>query len=174
MKNSTSRAASACFVPHVNSCNAPAWRGTVLLFDEARRSLSLMTAKAQKEACENLLGVINRCNSGDMPGTMFIYAVMPSFFNDFATQYPALQQRCGPATRINLENLRGLAESDLLVGIGEKIARLAEIAQVAPAVASEFRTDALRKIADRALRRSSGDGTRRLLARLVSVFARRP
>src|SRR5262249_28932616 len=38
--------------------------GTVLLFDEARRSLSLMSSKAQKVACENLLTIINRCNSG--------------------------------------------------------------------------------------------------------------
>jgi hypothetical protein len=58
--------------------------GTVLLFDEARRSLSLMSSKAQKVACENLLSVINRCNSGELPGTLFLYAVMPEFFTDFA------------------------------------------------------------------------------------------
>jgi hypothetical protein len=47
--------------------------GTVLLFDEARRSLSLMSSKAQKIACENLLTIINRCNSGELPGTLFLY-----------------------------------------------------------------------------------------------------
>src|SRR5688572_870803 len=51
--------------------------GTTLLFDEARRSLSLMSVKQQKVACENLLSVINHCNNGDFPGTTFLYAVMP-------------------------------------------------------------------------------------------------
>ena len=97
--------------------------GTSLLFDEARRSLSLMSGKAQKIACENLLTVINRCNSGELPGTLFLYAVMPEFFTGFATAYPALQQRCGPGTRINLEALHGIKEVDLLRMIGERITR---------------------------------------------------
>lgn len=95
--------------------------GTVLLFDEARRSLSLMSTRTQKIACENLLSVINRCNSEELPGTMFVYAVMPEFFTDFATAYPALQQRCGPNTRINLEELHGIQEEELLRRIGLKI-----------------------------------------------------
>ena len=70
--------------------------GTAFLFDEGPPILSLMSSKAQKLACENLLTVINRCNSGDLPGTLFLYAVMPEFFTEFATAYPALQQRCGP------------------------------------------------------------------------------
>ncbi len=102
--------------------------GTVFLFDEARRSLSLMSSKAQKVACENLLTIINRCNSGELPGTMFLYAVMPEFFTEFATAYPALQQRCGPATRINLESLQGLKELDLLQMIGEKITEIFQVA----------------------------------------------
>lgn len=105
--------------------------GTVLLFDEARRSLSLMSSKAQKVACENLLTVINRCNSGDLPGTMFLYAVMPEFFTDFATAYPALQQRCGPSTRFNLEAIDGVKEQELLRQIGERIEAVFRIAHEA-------------------------------------------
>lgn len=138
--------------------------GTVLLFDEARRSLSLMSSKGQKVACENLLTIINRCNSGELPGTMFLYAVMPEFFTEFATAYPALQQRCGPATRINLESLQGLKELDLLQLIGEKIT---EIFQAAFADASQDTAvlkENLKCVAEQALRQTMvGSGTRRLL-----------
>ena len=101
-------------------------KGTVLLFDEARRSLSLMANKAQKVACENLLSIINHCNSGSFPGTLFLYGVMPDFLANFAPRYAALQQRCGPATRINLETLKGLRENELLFDIGQKITALYE------------------------------------------------
>jgi len=94
--------------------------GTVLLFDEARRSLSLLSTKSQKIACENLLSVINGCNDGKLPGTMFIYAVMPEFFTNFAVAYPALLQRCGPNTRIRLNEISGIKETDLLILIGER------------------------------------------------------
>jgi len=106
--------------------------GTVLLFDEARRSLSLMSTKQQKVACENLLNIINRCNSGELPGTLFLYAVMPEFFTDFVAQYPALQQRCGPATRIDLESIRGLTEADLLRQMGRKITSVFKVAHGTP------------------------------------------
>jgi hypothetical protein len=138
--------------------------GTVLLFDEARRSLSLMSSKAQKIACENLLTIINRCNSGELPGTLFLYAVMPEFFTDFATAYPALQQRCGPATRINLETLQGLKELDLLQMIGKKITKV-----FCTAFEDTPRDDALLKtnlrcVAEQSLRQTMvGSGTRRLL-----------
>jgi hypothetical protein len=138
--------------------------GTVLLFGEARRSLSLMSSKAQKIACENLLTIINRCNSGDLPGTLFLYAVMPEFFTEFATAYPALQQRCGPATRINLESLQGLKELDLLQMIGEKITDVFRRAFAdAPSDDTLLKTN-LRCVAEQALRQTMvGSGTRRLL-----------
>lgn len=138
--------------------------GTVFLFDEARRSLSLMSSKAQKVACENLLTIINRCNSGELPGTMFLYAVMPEFFTEFATAYPALQQRCGPATRINLESLQGLKELDLLQMIGEKITEIFQVAyDDAPKEVAVLK-DNLKCVAEQALRQTMvGSGTRRLL-----------
>jgi len=138
--------------------------GTVLLFDEARRSLSLMSSKAQKVACENLLTVINRCNSGELPGTLFLYAVMPEFFSEFATAYPALQQRCGPGTRIDLEDLQGIKEIDLLEMIGKKITEIFGVAyDDAPQDAEVLATN-LRCIAEQALRQTMvGSGTRRLL-----------
>jgi hypothetical protein len=139
--------------------------GVVLLFDEARRTLSLMSTKAQKVACENLLSVINRCNSGELPGTMFLYAVMPEFFTNFATNYPALQQRCGASTRININQLRGIKELDLLQGIGRKITDICQIAY------EDFPDDEatlehnLPLVATAAIRDTGGTGTRRLMVR---------
>ncbi|MFN8763007.1 MAG: BREX system ATP-binding domain-containing protein [Pirellulaceae bacterium] len=138
--------------------------GTVFLFDEARRSLSLMSRKSQKVACENLLTIINRCNSGDLPGTLFLYAVMPEFFTDFATAYPALQQRCSPSTRINLESLQGIRELDLLQMIGEKITEVFRKAyEDAPTDRALLKKN-LACVAEHVLRETmAGNGTRRLL-----------
>lgn len=137
--------------------------GTVLLFDEARRSLSLMSNKAQKVACENLLNIINRCNSGELPGTLFLYAVMPEFFTDFATAYPALQQRCHPSTRINLESLQGISEVALLQMIGIKITDIFRIGFEPDWIEAEFLSINLQRTAEQALRQTMvGSGTRRL------------
>ena len=144
--------------------------GTALLFDEARRSLSLMSSKAQKIACENLLTVINRCNSGELPGTLFLYAVMPEFFTEFATAYPALQQRCGPGTRINLEALHGIKELDLLRMMGEKITDVFRIAFEDAPGENDILAANLTCVAERALRQTMvGSGTRRLM---VSTWVR--
>ncbi len=139
--------------------------GTVLLFDEARRTLSLMSAKGQKVACENLLSVINRCNQGELPGTVFLYAVMPEFFTNFAVQYPALLQRCGPSTRIPLNTIEGIRESDLLVKIGRRIAQIF-------GAAYEFTFDDaaaldrnLMELSTAAIQETMGTGTRRLFVK---------
>lgn len=139
--------------------------GTVLLFDEARRSLSLMSTKAQKVACENLLTVINKCNSGDLPGTLFLYAVMPEFFTDFATAYPALQQRCGPATRINLNSLKDLKELDLLVQIGKRILQVFRTAYDDAPGDEKLIGNNLKVVAEQVLKQTMGTGTRRLLVK---------
>lgn len=139
--------------------------GVILLFDEARRTLSLMSTKGRMVACENLLSVINKCNSGDLPGTLFMYAVLPVFFTNFATIYPALQQRCGPATRIPLNHLKGVKEVDLLKQIGSKITAIFGSAY------EEFPSDDdhlpknLHLVADAVLRDSMGTGSRRLLVK---------
>jgi hypothetical protein len=139
--------------------------GTVLLFDEARRSLSLMSSKGQKQACENLLNVINRCNSGELPGTMFVYAVLPEFFTNFATNYPALQQRCGPSTRYSLETLANIQETDLQRQIGERITEVFAVAYD-DAPKDKLLLDAnLRLVVAAAMKQHSGTGPRRLLVK---------
>jgi P-loop Domain of unknown function (DUF2791) len=139
--------------------------GTVLLFDEARRSLSLMSVRQQKVACENLLSVINHCNNGDFPGTAFLYAVMPEFFTDFATQYPALQQRCGASTRIRLNNLQGLSESELLRQIGHKVVEIYGIAHELKVEDAEVVDGNLRVLAGACIQRSMETGARRLMVK---------
>ncbi|GDY07017.1 hypothetical protein LBMAG52_05030 [Planctomycetia bacterium] len=139
--------------------------GTILLFDEARRTLSLMSTKSQKHACENLLSVINHCNNGDFPGTLFLYAVMPEFFTNFVTAYPALQQRCGPATRVNLNVVQGIKELDLLREIAKKVLAI-HCAAYCWAPADGIPVDAqLDQVAKAALRQAMGTGSRRLLVK---------
>jgi hypothetical protein len=139
--------------------------GTVLLFDEARRSLSLMSTKQKQIACENLLSVINRCNSEELPGTMFVYAVMPIFFTDFAVLYPALQQRCGPNTKINLEADSAEREIQLLQRIGSKIVAVFRIAYPDLELDDETCRTNIEVIARESLRENMGTGTRRLFVK---------
>jgi hypothetical protein len=139
--------------------------GTVLLFDEARRVLSLMSSKAQKVACENLLSVINRCNAGELPGTLFLYGVMPEFFTDFATNHAALQQRCGPATRLKLEALANIKEYDLLTQIGRRITDIFRIAYPDFPEAVDFLVEDLKLTVNETLRQLNISGRRRLLVK---------
>ena len=139
--------------------------GTVLLFDEARRSLSLMSVRQQKVACENLLSVINHCNNGDFPGTVFLYAVMPEFFTDFAPQYPAFQQRCGTATRIRLNTLQGISESDLLRQIGHKVAEIYVLAHDLETIPASVLAGNLKILSTACIQRSMESGARRLMVK---------
>jgi len=147
--------------------------GTIILFDEARRTLSLMSTRGKKEACENLLTIINSCNDAAFPGTMFLYAVMPEFFTDFATAYPALQQRCGDATRIKINRFEGLPELEVLAAIAEKIRHVYFAAYELPSLNDGQQAalaNAFSQLAQSALRDSMGAGTRRLLVRTAVAY----
>jgi hypothetical protein len=141
--------------------------GTIILFDEARRTLSLMSIKSQKKACENLLNIINHCNNGDFPGTLFLYAVMPEFFTNFVIAYPALQQRCGPATRVNLNKLEGLGELELLKAIASKVRDVYAIAYDMRIWSDQTVAPSLARISKACLVEAMGTGTRRLLVKSV-------
>ncbi len=92
------------------------------------RGIQLGAALPDLEGLATRVSVINHCNNGSFPGTMFLYAVMPEFFTDFATQYVPLQQRCGASTRIRLNSLHGLTESELLRQIGQKVVEIYSVA----------------------------------------------
>lgn len=140
-------------------------QGTLILFDEARRTLSLMSSKSQKKACENLLSVINHCNNGDLPGTLFLYAVMPEFFSQFVTAYPALQQRCGPATRINLNQLQGTNELQLLIDMAGKVGGVYGQAYELPELPPATVETSFALLARACLAETMGTGARRLLVK---------
>jgi hypothetical protein len=112
--------------------------GTVLLFDEGDRMVSIGSSKQEKIACDNLREVIDRCADDKLPGTMFVYAVPPPFINNIAPKYPALSQRVGKLTSvfsrknplspiINLQDL-DLPGLELLRQIGRRLSKIFEIA----------------------------------------------
>lgn len=114
---------------------ALSYSGLILLFDEVDRMASV-GGKAEKLATDTLREVIDRTRE-DLPGAMFVYAVPPQFINDVVPKYPALQQRVRAPGRfsrnnhfsplISLEHL-DVNEDDLMLGIGEKLIPIYEIA----------------------------------------------
>lgn len=112
--------------------------GTVLLFDEGDRMVSIGSSKQEKLACDNLREVIDRCAGDQLPGTLFMYAVPPRFVTDIAPKYEALSQRIGRkadvfsrrnpfSTIISLEEL-DLPGVELLREIGKRILAVYEVA----------------------------------------------
>lgn len=111
------------------------YSGLVLLFDEVDRMVSI-SGRAEKVATDNLREVIDRCRD-ELPGAMFVYAVPPQFINEVVPRYPALQQRVRAPGRfsranhfspiISLDHL-DLKEDELMLGIGEKLIPIYELA----------------------------------------------
>ncbi len=103
--------------------------GTVLLFDEVDRNLSV-SAKRSQVIGDNLRQVIDLCGRHQLPNTLFMYAVPPEFMRTIVPDYPALYQRLKTpvplsvrspqAVLIDLEQL-DLSAKDLLTRIGERI-----------------------------------------------------
>ena len=113
------------------------YAGTVLLFDEGDRMVSIGSSKQEKIACDNLREVIDSCSGDKLPGALFVYAVPPRFVTDTAQKYPALAQRVGGAhtfsrvnplsTIISLEKL-DLPGEELLRQIGLRLLSVYEAA----------------------------------------------
>lgn len=113
--------------------------GTVLLFDELDRNLSVgATTKSQHKLTDNLREIVDLCGRGALPGVLFAYAVPPEFMHRVVDEYPALKQRLAnplplsvrspQATIIDLEKL-DLHPRDLLVAIGDHIREVFEVAR---------------------------------------------
>ncbi len=113
--------------------------GTVLLFDEVDRNLSV-SAKRSQIIGDNLRQVIDLCGRHQLPNTLFMYAVPPEFMRNVVPDYPALYQRLKSpvplsvrspqAVLIDLERL-DLEPVELLSQIG---ARLIEVFETARSV----------------------------------------
>lgn len=110
--------------------------GLVLLFDEGQRMVSMMSARSQKYACENLLSVINHCGDEELPGALFVYSVTPDFLETVVPRYAALHQRLeAPSVfsarnpfspRIDLDEL-DLPGEELLAAMGARILEVFEV-----------------------------------------------
>jgi hypothetical protein len=111
--------------------------GTVLLFDEVDRNLSVSAQRSQVIG-DNLRQVIDLCGRHQLPNTLFMYAVPPEFLRNIVPDYPALYQRLRSpvslsvkspqAVLIDLEEL-DLEPVDLLAEIGKRILRVFEVAR---------------------------------------------
>ncbi len=103
--------------------------GTVLLFDEVDRNLSV-SAKRSQVIGDNLRQVIDLCGRHQLPNTLFMYAVPPEFMRTIVPDYPALYQRLKTpvplsvrspqAVLVDLEQL-DFSPQQLLTQIGEKL-----------------------------------------------------
>lgn len=97
-----------------------------------------LSRRAMSAITDNLREVIDRTRE-DLPGTLFVYAVLPAFVNDIVPQYHALQQRLqvqvgryfsysNPfSPQISLDKL-DLDEQELLVKIAERLQPIFEVA----------------------------------------------
>ncbi|MFQ5506630.1 MAG: BREX system ATP-binding domain-containing protein [Planctomycetota bacterium] len=107
-------------------------RGTVILFDEGDRVMSLTASRSQR-LMDNLRQLIDLCGQARFPSVMVLYAVPPEFLRNVVPDYPALHQRLSTVSPlserspqspiIDLEHL-DLPPAELLVAIGMKILRV--------------------------------------------------
>ncbi|MCE7946555.1 MAG: hypothetical protein DYG88_03900 [Chloroflexi bacterium CFX4] len=151
------------------------FNGLCLLFDEVDRLMSL-TRRAMTAITDNLREVIDRTRE-DLPGTLFIYAVLPQFVSDIVPSYPALQQRLQVQMRryfsltnpfspqINLDHL-DLPEDELLVKIAERLRGIFETAYNTRLNAT-LQTENARHLALAALRTLSGISHRRIFIKAL-------
>ncbi len=124
------------------------YKGTVLLFDEAEKTLSISGSTRVRDATlNNLRELIDLCGKSQLPGTMMVYAVTPEFTNRVMMDYPALKQRIGhplqamsvrspKAPLIDLETLE-IDVCDMLEQIGLRLADVFAVAYQRPVTATQ-------------------------------------
>lgn len=128
-------------------------RGTILMFDEMDRTLSLGRRRT-RELGDNLRQLIDLCSLSELPSTLFLYAVPPEFLSQVVPEYPALQQRLQSpvplsyhspkSPLIDLERL-DLEPEPLLVELGERLLLVEQAAhQTSP---TEVDRENLRRLA---------------------------
>jgi hypothetical protein len=109
------------------------YSGTVLLFDEAERAVSIVGSKAEKRALDNLRQLIDECGNSRFPSSMVLYAIPDVYqlLDKRGDVYEALKQRLegifsttNPSgVRIDLEQI-GMEPTDFLRTVGERLGRL--------------------------------------------------
>lgn len=111
--------------------------GTVILFDEGDRVMSLTASRSQR-LMDNLRQLVDLCGQARFPGVLVLYAVPPEFLRNVVPDYPALHQRLTPVAPfserspqspvIDLETL-DLPPRELLTAIGKRVLNVFETAR---------------------------------------------
>lgn len=112
-------------------------KGSVILFDEGDRVMSLTASRSQR-LMDNLRQLVDLCGQARFPSVLVLYAVPPEFLRNVVPDYPALHQRLTPVAPfserspqspvIDLESL-DLPPRELLTEIGMKVLEVFEIAR---------------------------------------------
>ncbi len=112
-------------------------KGTVILFDEGDRVMSLTSNRSQR-LMDNLRQLIDLCGQARFPSVMVLYAVPPEFLRNVVPDYPALHQRLSAVNPlserspqspvIDLETL-DLPPAALLEEIGMRVLHVFETAR---------------------------------------------
>lgn len=110
-------------------------RGVMIAFDEGGRTGSIKKGSLkQRQAIENMLGMINDQAEGEYEGTIFLYAATPEFRNNVILNYEALQERIGSdafnagCPMVPLIDLDNLDTVELITKLGHRLLELAEVA----------------------------------------------
>lgn len=146
------------------------FNGLCLLFDEMDRQMSL-SRRAMSTITDNLREVIDRTRE-DLPGTLFVYAVLPTFIYEVVPRYPALQQRLqvqigryfshtNPFSPVISLDKLDLEEQELLVKIAERLQPIFEIAYEAR-LDTDLQMRNAGRLAEAALRVLTGTSHRRI------------
>ena len=106
------------------------YSGTVFLFDEAERAISMAGSKAEKKALDNLRQLVDESGSSRFPGSLVLYAIpdVHQLLNKRGDVYEALKQRLegvfstiNPSgVKIDLEEI-GIEPTLFLTRVGEKL-----------------------------------------------------
>ncbi len=112
-------------------------RGTVVLFDEGDRVMSLTLSRSRR-LMDNLRQLVDLCGQARFPSVLVLYAVPPEFLRNVVPDYPALHQRLSAVAPLSerspqsplldLEHL-DLPPRELLEAIAAKILDVFEAAR---------------------------------------------
>ncbi len=112
------------------------YSGSVLLFDEAERGISIVGSRAERKALDNLRQIVDECGNSRFPASMVLYAIPDEYqlLNKKGGVYEALKQRLegifstiNPSgVKIDLEEI-GIEPLLFLKNLGEKLGRLYNI-----------------------------------------------
>jgi hypothetical protein len=113
------------------------YSGTVLLFDEVERGMSIQTSREKRAALDNLRQLIDECGNSRLAGTMLFYAVPDErmLLEEKLVTYEALRQRLQgifdlvnpTGVKIHLDRIE-YEPVEFLVQVGIRLSKIYELA----------------------------------------------